>query len=423
MRRWLIFRLSAEQWAWMLYDFANTSFSVIIVTFVYAVYFRQIVVGGATNFGDLLWGVNGAISMLLVACLAPLLGAWSDAAAARKRGLLAFSALCIAGTALLARIGPGMVFAGMVLFISANIAFEMGSVFYNAFLPQIAPPHLLHTLSGYGWALGYAGAVGVILLARPLLAGGLAPENLANVRLSFFLTALFFALFTLPAALWLRERRERVDANPLPLFRAFKVGYRRWRQTLREVRRHRRAARFLVAYCCYNEGITTVIYFSSIYASHTLGMSMDQLILFYLSVQTSGIVGAILFGWVGDWLGSKRTLTLTLVLWVVVILGAFAARSRALFSVVGLLAGLAIGSSQSTSRAMMASLLPAPQGAEFFGFYGVSGRLSAAVGPLVFGLVSSWTGSQRLAILSVLAFFVAGLILVQGVPERDDAPG
>ena len=421
MRRFLVIRLNAEQWAWMLYDFANTSFTVIIVTFVYAVYFRQVVVGAASNVGDFLWGLSGAISMVIVALIAPLLGAWADATATRKRWLLLFSALCVVSTALLATVGPGMVLAGMAIFIVANVAFEAGVVFYNTFLPQIAPPRLLNTLSGYGWGLGYAGAVGIILITRPLLTGGLGPSNLANIRASFILAAAFFALFTIPVIVWLRERRLPGEIAPPAAGVGFTAAYQRLLSTLREIRSYRRVTRFLLAYWCYNDGITTVIYFSTIYATHTLAMTLSQLTLFYLTVQTSGIVGAVVCGWIGDWLGCKRTLSLTLVLWIIVIVGAFLTHSVEWFYVVGILAGLAIGSSQSTSRAMMVTLLPVAKRAEFFGFYGVSGRLSAAVGPITFGAVSSWTGSQRLGMLSVLIFIIAGLLLLQGVPDADEA--
>ncbi|MBI1994781.1 MAG: MFS transporter, partial [Deltaproteobacteria bacterium] len=178
----------ADRFSWLLYDFANNSFSVMIVTFVYPVYFKSVVCAGLGNLGDLLWGLNGSLSLLVVAFLSPVLGAVADLSG-RKKGLLVTSGLlCIFLTTQLAWVGSGMVFWGMAIFIAANIVYQTGQVFYNAFLPDLASPQEVGRLSGYGWASAYVGGIAVLLLAMPLLQNGSAEK----ARWVFLLTALFY---------------------------------------------------------------------------------------------------------------------------------------------------------------------------------------------------------------------------------------
>jgi UMF1 family MFS transporter len=392
--------------AWLLFDFADTAFVVVVVTFVWGLYFKRVVVAGPA--GDLLWGLSGALSTLLVIFAAPLLGAAADEAGLKARFLTLFSLLSIAASACLALIGPGMVVAGMALFVAANSTFQVGNVFYHAFLPELAPTTKLSRISGYGWALGYVGAIVAVLAVSPLLAGGLTPANLPLLRLAFPLQAALFLLFALPAFIVL-PRGEPGH----PLGRAFlRAGLSRLGATWRGVRELSQLTRYLVAYVLYNDGLNTVLYFSIIYAADTLGLTMRQLVPLYIMVQTAGIVGALLFGRLGDRLGIKPTLLATLVLWLAVLVAAWMAESQVFFTAVAVSAGLLIGSTQALSRAMMALLTPPGRSAEFFSFYGVSGRVSAAAGPLLFGLVSYLCGSQRPAILSVAAFFLAGLLLL-----------
>lgn len=398
----------------MLYDFGCTSFVVVVITFVWGLYFKRIVVGGP--MGDLLWGASGAISTVVVAAAAPLLGAAADEAGLRSRFLVVFSVLALLAGACLGAVGPGAVAAGMALFVLANSAFQIAAVFFNAFLPELAPPERLSRISGYGWAAGYAGAIFTVVVLSPLLAGGIRPENIARLRLAFPAQAAIYLTFALPAFLVFRDGAARPPSGLLA------AGLARLRGTWRSVRALRRMSWFLAAYVLYNDGINTVLYFSMIYAADTLGFTARELITLYLVVQGTGIVGAVAFGWVGDHLGIKPTLAVTLVLWLAVITGAYLAESRQTFLGVAAAAGCLIGSTQALSRAMMALLIPAGRTNEFFSFYGVSGRVSAALGPLVFGLVSYATGSQRPAILSIAAFFLAGLALLAKVEAPEGRP-
>jgi len=403
--------------SWMLYDFANTSFTVMVVTFVYSVYFRDVVGKGLGNKADLLWGLNGSISMAVVVLLSPVLGAIADHSHAKKRFLVFFASLCILFGGLLFFVKEGMILEGMVLFIIANIGFQGGNVFYNALLPEITTRDKYGRISGYGWALGYLGAIIIIVICKPLLSEGLEEPNLTNVRLTFLLSALFYLIFSLPIFFCLKERGGRITCARKASY--ITTGVRRLRDTFRHVGQFKELVKYLLSYFIYTEGVTTVIYFSTIYAMETLNLNMPELILFYIIVQTAGIIGAVFFGWLADKILPKKTIQITLLIWCFVVIGAYLVSDKSTFFVIGLLAGVSMGSTQSASRSMMGLLTPRHKEAEFFGFYGISGRFSATIGPLVFGAISAWTGNQRLAILAVLPFFVLGLILLQRVDEKD----
>ncbi|MFH0811002.1 MAG: MFS transporter [Pseudomonadota bacterium] len=396
--------------AWMLYNFGDTAFVVVVITFVWGLYFKRVVVGGPS--GDLLWGLCGAASTLLVAAAAPLLGAAADLGNLKHRFLVIFSLGAIVLGASPATVGPGMVVWGMVLFVAANSAFQTAGVFYHAYLPELAATPYLSRVSGYGWAVGYAGAIVTVLAVSPLISGGFAPSNLPLVRLAFPLQGLIFLIFALPAFMLLREPARTTSPGTAGLL---SMGGKRLRATWQGMRQLSELTRFLAAFVLYNDGLNTVLYFSMIYAADTLGFTLAQIIPLYLLVQTTGIVGAVVFGWLGDRTGIQRALCLCLVLWLGVLGAAWLVTTKGAFYAVAAAAGMLIGSTQSLSRAMMATLTPEGRTAEFFSFYGVSGRVSAAAGPLLFGVVSYATGSQRTALLTIAVFFGAGLYILCGV--------
>lgn len=397
------------RFGWLLYDFANNAFSVMIVTFVYPVYFKGVVAAGMGNLGDLLWGVSGSISLVVVALVSPVLGAAADLSGKRKLFLLISALLCIVLTAQLAWVGSGMVFWGMAVFIAANIAYQTGQVFYNAFLPDLAAPEEVGRLSGYGWAAAYLGGIAMLLCSIPFLKDG-TPES---ARLVFLLTAAFYLAFALPAFYLLpRGTKKNPGQSPAALFFA---GLRQVKQTLARLDEYRQLARFLLAYFVYMEGVSTISYYASIYAQDTLGFTMAELVQFYLSLQTIGVAGAIGFGFLSDRIGPLKTLIVLLVLWSVVGVGAAAATSKAFFWAVSGLGALCLASVGAVSRSMIALMVPPSQQAEIFGFYGISGKFSSAVGPLLFGVVSLVSGSQRLAMLAVGLLFIIGLALLMRV--------
>lgn len=411
---------------WTLFDLANTSYSIVVVTFLFAVYFKETVAAGKP-IGDLYWSIGTSVSMIIVAIISPILGAIADYSAGKKRFLLFFTLLCIVSTAMLFFIGEGDIFWGVLLFIIANIGFEAGLVFYDAFLPEITVPKNYGRVSGYGFAMGYIGSLASLALAFPFIQNEMIKET-------FPISALFFFIFAIPLFIFLKDTRKDVIRTE-----SFaKIGFTRVINTLTHLKSYKNLATFLVAYFFYIEGVNTVIYFSGNYASTTLGFTMMELIIFFIIVQTTAIFGSVTFGILADSIGQKKSIVFSLIIWVFTIIIAFMTSSsdavlvkyftgllnsdvitvqKDSFYLVGLLAGSVMGATQSTSRSMMSKLTPPDRKTEFFGFFSFFGKSSAILGPLVFGLVSFSTGSQRAAILSIGAFFVVGLWIMTMVKD------
>ncbi len=403
---------SLELWSWCFYDFANSAFPTLITTVAYAVYFTNVVAGGGPA-ASLTWSLAISASMIAVGLASPLVGAIADYSGSKKTWLLFFTVLCVACTAGLFFVGAGDIIAGTLLFVLANIGFAGGNGIYNGFLPEITTGSNVGRVSGYGYALGYAGGLIALAVCLPLLRGGFGPANEVSFRSSFLVTAGFFALFSLPIFLWLKERAEpgpRVGWGALA-----RIGYGRLAGTLTKVRRLRDLVRFLAAFLVYNDGIETVIYFSSIYAVSVLNFSMGETVYLFMAVQVSALVGSILFGHLTDRIGPKPTIVMTLVLWCGVVTSAFLTSTKTQFWVIAVVAGLGLGSNQAASRGLMRLFIPEGHDAEFYGFFAVCGKFSALLGPVVYGIVARGSGSQRMAILSVLVFFAAGLALLLAV--------
>ncbi|HEX2960996.1 MAG TPA: MFS transporter [Ignavibacteriales bacterium] len=398
--------------AWTLFDFANTAFSVIIVTVIFSKYFSNYVTGGKRW----LWGLAVSISMVLAAILSPPLGAIADSSRNRKRFLLIFTLLSIVCTSLMFFVGRGDILLGFVLFVLANIGFEGGLVFYDAFLPNLTEKKNFGRVSGYGFAMGYLGALAVLLIVMMLLPPQSSAEYYFYIRLSFVVAASFFLVFAIPLFFFVREPQVTL----LQRENLVKKGLQRSFSTFKALfftKEYPSVSRFLLAFFLYNDAILTIIAFASIFASNILKMTDQQVIYFFVIVQSTAVFGSFAFGIISDHIGPKKTISITLLIWIAVIIGAFFVTTIWEFYIVGLLAGLSIGSSQSSSRSFMALLTPKEREAEFFGFYdGLFGKSSAVVGPLVYGIVADFS-NERIAALAIGSFFVAGLLLLQKVQE------
>ncbi len=398
--------------AWTFYDFANTAYSVIVVTVIYNRYFTNHIAGGR----NWLWGLAVSISMICAAALSPPLVAVADFSRGRKRFLLYFTLASVICTALLFFVQDGMVFLGLLLFIIANIGFEGGLVFYDAFLPRITSRKTYGRVSGYGFGMGYLGALAILVIVDVLLPPSGDPQYLFFVRLSFVVAAVFFMLFSLPMFLLVPE----AGGSESGIGSFIRGGIDRSKKTFQALfvrREYPSIARFLIAFFIYNDGILTVIVFAGIFADTVLHMGDRDIIIFFATVQTSAILGSVLFGIVTDKIGPKKTITITLALWIMVCNAAFFVQSIAAFYFVAFAAGIAMAASQSASRSLMALLTPREHEAEFFGFYdGLCGKASAVIGPLVYGIVSDLT-NERMAVLFIASFFIIGLALLQGVEE------
>ncbi len=409
-----------EIWSWGMYDFANSAFATTILAVIFAKYFTSSVVPaegvdflGQTFKGPVLWNITVAVSMGWVCLTAPAIGAITDHTAAKKRFLRVFWLLGCICTAGLALVEPGMVLPGMIIFILANIGFSGGNPIYNSFLTELAPPEKRSRISSFGWGIGYVGG-GLCLALNLGMIKIWGAEN--AVRPGFVVVALWWFLFSLPLFLWLRERA--IPKPPIPKFRLVRKGVTDVFRTLRNIRRHRELFKFLLAFLLFNEGVQTVIINSAVYGSEVIRMEQDELILVYLMVQAVAFVGAFLLGGIADRFRSKPTLLFALVVWLAVLAFAFQAKTSTAFWILGAMVGLVMGGTQAISRGFFGELTPEKKSAEFFGFYALGGRFSAAIGPLVFGLLVHLTGGMRWGIASTGIFFVSGFLVLLCVNEK-----
>jgi UMF1 family MFS transporter len=407
-------------WSWALYDWANSAFTTLVVTFIYATYFTS-AFGTDAALTASWWGRAVSISAVLIAVLSPVLGAAADRAGARKRFLFVSMLVCVAGTVVLSWVRPdtpNAVPLALGAFVVANVAFEVGNVFYNSFLPVIASPARIGRVSGYGWGLGYLGGLACMALA---LAGFVNPEipwfgvgtaDGANIRATNLLVAGWFVVFALPLFAFLPERRKgTVRLDPRETFR--QLG-----RTLANIRRFRETFKFLVARLVYNDGLVTIFAFGGIYAGNEFGFTFREVLLFGVALNVAAGAGAFAFGFVDDRVGGKRTVMLSLIALSGATMLAVWAPTAGWLWVAGILIGIFVGPNQSASRSLMGRFTPERHQAEFFGFYAFSGKATSFLAPLLYGEAAKAFGSLRAGVATVLAFFVLGAFLLASVDER-----
>jgi len=407
--------------AWCLFDFASSSYTTLIVTVVFAVYFREVVVGADDNRGDQLWGFANFLAMFVVALTSPLLGAIADEAGRRKTLLVLTTLQTIGATSLLYFAMPGRITFSIVVYIVATVGFEAGYVFYNSFLPDVSTPATIGRISGWGWGIGFVGGLAALGLCYPWIAsdlrdaaGALVPRAVEDRRVSFLLVAAFYLVFACPVFFGLHERPGRSGRSLLQLAGH---GLQRVGQTLRRLREYREVGKFVLASLFFTDAITTIIVFSATYATVTFEFESRELIVLFIVMNVVAFPSTVLAGYLADLFGAKRTLELTLLLWIAVVLLAFLAQSKLLFWIMAVGAAAGMGATQSVGRSFMAELSPPAREAEFFGFYVTSGKFASISGPLIFGTISAWSGSQRLAVLALLPLFVIGLVLMLWIDE------
>jgi len=413
-----------EQWAWYLYDFGNSAYAAVVLLAVYATYFQGTVVGGAE--GSRLWGISVGIAMFVVAITSPVLGTLADFSARKKHFLFIFTTLSVVFTGMLFFVQKGNILTGMLFFIMAEIGYRSSQVFYNAILPDISEPEEMGRISGNGWAIGSAGGIVclLIVLALIMFVGGDFV-----VRLSFFVTAVFFALSSIPIFIWVRNRGESQKKAKGENYIA--VAFKRLSRTFREIRNFKELFKFIIALLIYNDGIIMVLDFAAIYGAVMFGLKSQQLIIFMIIVQLTSIAGAYLFGIVADRYNGKIALVISLLLMISAVILVMFAKSLTTFFIIGGLAGFALTGVQSVDRTMTGMLSPKRRSAEFFGFFSVAGRTSSFIGPTIYGWIAAEVAilfqsqgtlvnqaeqiGQKYAMLSVIAFLVVGLIILLSV--------
>jgi len=407
-------------WSWALYDWANSAFTTLVVTFIYSTYFTKAMAPDEVT-GTAWWSRAVAVSAILTALLSPILGAAADRAGARKRFLAVTTGLCILATAALAFVPPSLPNAAMlalVLYVAGDWAFETGYTFYNAFLPVIASQEKIGRVSGYGWGLGYVGGLvcmGIALVGfvQPEVPWfGLSTDDGFNVRATNLLVAGWFLLFSLPLFFVVPERR----TGPM----RFDVAgtFRELGTTIRAIGRYREVVKFLVARLIFNDGLVTVFAFGGIYAAGTFGMTLSDVIVFGVALNVASGLGAVAFGFLDDRIGGKKTIVLTLVALSLATLLAVWAPDRTWLWVAGVLIGLFVGPNQSASRSLMGRFVPEKHQAEFFGFFQFSGKATSFLGPILLGTATTLFDSQRAGVATVLLFFIVGGGLLLTVNER-----
>ena len=422
----------SEIFSWAMYDWANSAFSTIVVTTLLGPYLSNLAqTAGSVSFlgmnfePDAFFPTMVSISVILQVFLLPLLGTIADYSALKKRLMLIFATLGSVATLLLFFIKPdmpllgtnGAIVLGGMLFIVANLSFGAAVVLYNAFLPDIAEPKDRDSVSSFGWALGYLGG-GIALLIALGLYTLMSDKGLA-VRIGLALAGAWWLIFTL--AFPARKLRQRRPLKELPPGESYlSQGVKQiWRTLTTMYRDYPETLKYLIAYLIYNDGIQTVIVVSTMFAATELGAGADVLMMLILMIQFLAFFGALLFGRMAGRMGAKKSILISLVIWAGIVIYAYALLYEIwqLF-LLGVFVALVMGGSQALSRSLYSQLIPRQNESEYFGFYEISERGTSWIGPLVFAAAVQFTGSSRVAILSLILFFIAGLILLIPVNVR-----
>ena len=397
-----------EVWAWSMYDFANSGYTTVVITAVFSAYFVG-VVSENQSWSTFAWTAALSVSYALILLTGPLIGAWADKHAAKKRLLLFTTIGCVLFTALLYYASPGSVALALLLIVLSNYFFGVGENLIAAFLPELADSQAMGRVSGWGWAFGYLGGLTALGICLFYITGQQRNHTAAEfVPVTMLITAAFFALAALPTFIFLKERARPQPQTGNPIARVM--------QTLRHAQGFADLRRFLLCILFYQAGVTAVISLAAIYAEQAMRFTTQQTIVLILVVNITAALGAFGFGYLQDAIGHVRAVALTLVGWIAMVVIAYFSETHFSFWIAANLAGLCMGSSQAAGRAIVGYLAPPARLAEFFGLWGLAVKAASIFGPITYGAVTwAFAGNHRLGILVVGAYFVAGLLLLAGI--------
>ncbi len=411
--------------SWCLYDWANSAFSTVIITFVFSVFFTRGMVGDETA-GAAWWGYAIGISGICIAILGPILGAVADHSGARKRWIFWLSMLCVVATFLLWFAQP-VASTGNIIFvlgciIVANIGFELSMVFYNAMLPHIAPKHLIGRISGWGWGVGYLGGLAALAIALFGLVGvgemepwfGISGMDSANVRATGPLTAIWFLIFMIPLLVYTHDV-ERVPMGPRA---AMRLGLAQLARSLREVKTHKNLVQFLVSSAIYRDGLNTLFAIGGVYAAGVYGMDLVEILYFAIALNVSAGAGAFIFAHMDDKIGSKPTIIVSLAGLIVAGAAVLFTTDKHMFMMLSMLLGLFMGPVQAASRTFAGRLAPSGMVTQTYGLYAFTGKAVAFIGPIAFGAATHYYGSQQAGMFTIILFWIIGLGLLTMVEEK-----
>ena len=413
-----------EIWSWCFYDFGNSAFTTLVITFIYSTYFTKAIAENEID-GTFLWSQAIAITAVIVSLLSPILGAIADKGGYRKIFLTLTTYMSIGATALLFFPIKGQILFALILVVIANVNFELGGVFYNAYLPEIVSLKKIGRISGIGWGAGYLGGLLAMLVAMIGFVSaddpwfGLKIETGEHIRATNILVAVWFFIFTLPAILYLKEKKvesaNRIGIVVLNSIQALK-------KTFQEIKIYKNTVRFLISRLIYNDGLVTIFAFGAIYASGTFGFTFNEIMIFGIVLNIAAGLGAFLMGYIDDVIGGKLTIQISLIGLMIAVLLAVFANSKLLFWVSGIIVGLFAGPNQSASRSLMGRLTPPDKINEFYGFFAFSGKLTSFLGPMLLGIFTKYFSSQRYGVAVVFIFFFVGFLLMRNVNEPDADP-
>jgi len=407
--------------AWAMYDWANSAFAVVILTAVFPVYYRALAAnaGRAPEDATAYWAYTTSLSLVVVALIGPVLGAMADIVGGKKRFLWVALILGVLGSASLAFLGKDSFLLASLLFAIANFGFAGGNIFYEALLPHIARPSDLDRVSARGYAFGYLGGglllmINVLWLLRPRWFG-MADREFA-LRACFVSVALWWLVFALPLFRKVPEpgSRERHSSAT----HVVKNGFLRFAATLRQVRRYRQLALFLVAFWIYNDGISTIIKLAAAYGDE-IGIDHNDMLIALILTQIIGFPSSIGFGRVASYIGARRSILLGLAVYALISIAGFFIRSTWHFYALAIMVGLVQGGTQALSRSLFAAMVPKTRSSEFFGFFSTGEKVAGIIGPAIFGIIAQLTGSSRWGIISVVVLFVTGAGILARVDESE----
>ena len=404
-----------ELFGWAMYDFANSGYTTVVITAVFAAYFVGGVAGGA-DWAPLAWTVALSISYAIVMLTMPSLGAWADLHGAKKKLLIWSTAGCVVATAAMALVRPGGVLLAMVLIIVSNTFYSYGESLTAAFLPELARPEAMGKVSGWGWGFGSLGGMLTLAgcLAYVLHAQSQGQDASQFVPVTLLITAVVYALAAGVTFALLRERAQGVSSDGAAS--SVGAGFTRLKQTFGEARRYGDFIWLLACTVAYQGGVAVAITLAAIYAEQIIGFAQQETMLLIMVLNVAAAAGAFACGYLQDRIGHKLTLGSTLVGWVITCIIAALATTKGQFWVAAAIAGACMGSCQSIGRAMVGLFAPRANLAEFFGLWTFSTRLASIVGPLAYGVITWVTGgNQRVAIAATALLFVLGLLALMPI--------
>jgi UMF1 family MFS transporter len=405
--------------SWAFYDWANSAFATTVMAGFFPLFFKQHwSAGTAATVSTFQLGAANSAASIIVAFLAPILGAIADRGSTRKKFLLYFAAMGIVMTGALPFVAAGSWEAAIVLYIFATVGFSGGNIFYDALIVNVAPKEQMDSISALGFALGYLGggllfALNVTMTLTPQTFG--LNDASEAVRLSFISVAVWWAIFSIPLLVFVPEPQNN---TPGPRRNPLSAGIQQLKTTFKKVRQLRVVCLFLLGYWLYIDGLDTIVRMAVDYGM-SLGFASKDLITALLITQFVGFPAAMAFGWIGGKLGAKTGIFMGITVYLGVTLWGFLMQEAWEFYLIAAVIGLVQGGVQSLSRSFYTRIIPKSQSAEFFGFYNLLGKFAAVIGPLLMGWVGMLTGNARYSILSISILFLCGGALLAFVNEDE----